>query len=789
MNMHAFLSPLSRGARVSSGQRRCWSLAARDEVDVQGIIDSLKKAPVAAKKGNANRLHKPEMDKFGPDRRGGPLATDQLRCDADAAFYIKCRFLGRTSRWMTYQATVELRNQLYRVLSRFRRAGLAGEEVFTAAILFFTCLGMGPRAHAVFDMAMEDGIRPNSRMYNFLLGAYANQGKWQMVYQLWVQMVRNDILPTPHSFNLLLRAQQKGGNKLEVFELMELTSEIMKPNSMTWTILLAATTNYWEASKIVQDMKRHDILPDNRTIGAILDSCVLTGDINNAELVARLAEREWGIPFTTGVYNVLMNAYKEIGDYEGVIDAFKRMQAAGCRPDTLSYNLLITTSALSLNTRMGRTAFIEADVLAVSRTLHMNTGITAVFGYAGDCDTAQKCWESRPGRGPSAKRTEPQVANMRECYITTRLMSYKNPTEALMSELYRLRDPSFMSTANPYIVQAFLRMCLVLRGWGVKPMWRVMCQTRTPKMALSSVDTRRHQAILHIALDHHLCVAVYLWIHDHRDVSPQLLQRADARPDKPTGIVHLDLVEDVFERALKRGPGMAAKLIGPLIASYSVLGLVERSKRQFKRLLEANAAVRHLYPHLKVMRDIYTLAGDVDAAEKCGEFITEYHNGTLWKKSTASVIKALADDGVKPSKLTFALIREKQAKAQQLQRRKKRDEEMIIKQVPGVAGGQEDFLIGVVSDQLPFISTRLNNVQQPTGESETVASLLSSLAREEAPATGLARDSSMKESDLPLTTYLERSIDGTLENFYSDEPDKTSSPNHDLEADEYSMPS
>ena len=676
---------------------------------MKGIIQSLKDAP-------QTQAGRPQGKVQAP--RGNPTKEDSIRCDADAAFFVKCKYLGRTSRWMSYNQTVELRNDLYRTISKFRRSGLAGEELFTASILFFTCLGMGQRAHAVFDMALEDGIRPNSRMYNFLLGAYANEGKWKMVYQLWTQMVRNDILPTPHSFNLLLRAQQKGGNKLQVFELMNQMSEIMKPNSMTWTILLSAATTYSESVLLLADMKRHDLIPDNRTIGAVLDACVLAGDVNNAEALARRAEREWGVPFTTGTYNTLINVYKEIGDFEGVNETIRRMQLAGCRPDTLSYNLLLTSAALNQDVHLGRTAFMEAESLGVSRTLHMNTAITAVFGYSGDYANAQRCWEARPGRGPSAKRTEAQVQNIRECCISARMLLYKHRTQGLMSEMYRMRDPTLIDCNNPYLLLCLLRTCFVLRGWGIRMVWRTMCQVRTPKQTLAAIDTRRHQAILHIAIDCLLVKAVFLWIHDHPNISNEMRAQAERDPTLPTGIVNVDLMEDVFDRAFKRGPSMASKLVGPLIASYAALNMPRRAMYQYRKLLVGDASVRNMQPHVLTMRDMFEAGGDTEAVALCNSNITRYHDLTLWRVPANDVLKSLAADGGKPSDATFQRIREKQTRQQQSTRRKQREAEMIINGVPGEKDAQEDYLVGVVSDQLPFISPRLNAVDQQATEGE-----------------------------------------------------------------------
>eukprot|EP01063_Lacrimia_lanifica_P019797 TRINITY_DN27210_c0_g1_i1.p1 TRINITY_DN27210_c0_g1~~TRINITY_DN27210_c0_g1_i1.p1 ORF type:complete len:805 (+),score=229.66 TRINITY_DN27210_c0_g1_i1:243-2417(+) len=701
------------------------------------------------------------------------MATDAIKCDADAAFYVKCRFLGRTSRWMTYTQTVDTRNNLYRLLARFRRAGLAGEETFTACILFFTTLGMGQRAHAVFDMALEDGIRPNSRMYNFLLGGYANEGKWQMVYQLWAQMVRNEILPTPHSFNVLLRAQAKAGNKLEVFEMMKTLSPIMKPNTMTWTILLSACTSSEEAFAILGDMKRHDILPDTRTVGAIIDACVLSGDVNRAESLIRQAERQWGIACTTGTYNTLMNVYKEAGDFGGVKEVFRRMQVARCRPDTLSYNLLVTSSALSQDVHTGRAAFSEAESLGVARTLHMNTSVTAVFGYSGDYENAQRCWESRPGKGPSAKRTEPQLANIRECYVAARLLSYPRKTTALMKELYRLRDPTLIDNTNPYILQCFLRACISLRGWGVKPLWRIMCQVRAPKKALAAIDTRRHQAVLHTSLDNLLATAICLWIKDHPYVEKTILREADRNPWEASGITYLDLLEDVFAKAMKRGPSMAAHMLPAMNLSYSSLGLVRRAMVRYEQLLKGGASYRAMYPHARTFREMFKLNKNHEAVDMCNEVIVQYHNTTLWRVPTAQFLTSLAEEGVKPSELSFALIREKQTRAQSEERRRKREQEMIIRNVPGVSNAEEDHLVGIVSDQMPFISSRLNEVDeksaQPHDGKETIDTLLAGLARSEPIANGLVGQADPKSETLPLTSYLEHVVDGTLDKFYTEE--------------------
>eukprot|EP01062_Namystynia_karyoxenos_P078184 TRINITY_DN8005_c0_g1_i1.p1 TRINITY_DN8005_c0_g1~~TRINITY_DN8005_c0_g1_i1.p1 ORF type:complete len:838 (+),score=209.97 TRINITY_DN8005_c0_g1_i1:108-2621(+) len=721
-----------------------------------------------------------------------PTASEIIRNDADAAFYLKCRFLGRTSRWLTYGATVKLRQKLFRVLARFRRAGLAGEEVYTACILFFTCLGMGRRAHAIFDMALEDGIRPNSRMYNFLLGAYANEGNWTMTCQLWTQMVRNDILPTPHSFNILLRAQQRAGNKREVFELLMNMSDIMKPNSMTWTIMLAACTTYAEAMLVMKDMKRHDIHPDNRTVGAILDACVLCGDVDNAEQCTRTAEKEWGVPFTSGTYNVLMNVYKEAGDFEGLKLTFRRMQTAGCRADTLSYNLLVTSCALEHDVRTARQAFIEAEQLGISRTLHMNTAIMAVFGYCGDHEWTQRCWESRPGKGPSAKRTEPQLFNAREAYLASRLYAHRQVAWGLMAEMFRMRDPALLESANPYILQCLLSCSIWLRGWGVLPVWRMMRQVRTPRRALGSVDARRHQAVLHVSLDWMLATSCALWLKDHSALSDEARERMELAPLDPVQAPrHLGLLEEVWESAFRRGASMGARIFEPLLVAYCKLGLVERAKARFRRLLTGRANPRLMYPHAKMFRQMYRTSGDAEAAALCDSSITRYHNLRLWAQPAATVLQEMADDGVKPDEDTFAMVRDKQRVQQAKVRRANKEKEMIIRNAPG-GSAEEDFLVGIVSDQLPFVSQRVNDIGPPERDDGRTDLLgyLRRLSREDPELPGTHGQLAAKDESMPLSAYLEALVDGKLDRFYYEELDERGAyveEDVDAEAEEYQI--
>ena len=663
----------------------------------------------------------------GKSRSRAKLTEKTIRTDADGAFFIKCHFLGKTSRWNTYSATVALRNDLFRVLGNFRRQGIAGEEVYTAAVLFFTQLHMGGRAHRVFNMAIEDGIRPNSRLFNFLLGAYANEGNWDETCRLWVQMVRRDILPTPHSFNLLIRAQQRRGKKKDAFELLSLLTDIMQPNSQTWTILLSAATTYEEATLLLGDMRKQDHLPDNRSVGAILDACVMSGDINNAEDLLRRAEAEWGVPLTTGTFNVLLNLYKEIGDLEGVKECMRRMIASGCRPDTLTYNLLVSMCGLCGDTHSGRAAFVEAESLGMSRTIHMSTAITAVFGYAGDHENLSRCWESRPGRGTTAKRTEPQLANMRECHVASRLLAYDNISEGLMKEFYRLRDIDMTDQSNPFLVQTLVRSSVAIRGWGIKPIWRMVKQVRSPKESALAIDLRRHQKVLHITTDLMIGNAIVLWIVDHCNITEDVLNKIESNPWSPTGITHLDLIEEIFMSAFNRGPSMGAALVGHLLASYAAFGIVNRAMVRFSDLLEGNASVRWMYPHATSMREIYSLSKDQSSVDLCNDVITRYHNQTLWKLPSAEVLQNIAEDGSKPSDQTFSLIREKRNRAQAATRQLQREKDMVIRQIPGEKEGKEDFLIGIVSDQAPFISGKLNAVDQmpmPTGKDTVCTSCL-----------------------------------------------------------------
>ena len=695
---------LSAGRTVRRSARR-WSLRAREEVDVQGIIESLRSLPAAQ-----------QTDRF-PERghRGAVKGSDTIKCDADAGFYLEWKFKKQHND--SYRVVVQNRNQMYRLIARFRRQGLAGEEVFTVGIKYFAQLTMGARAHAIFDMALEDGVRPNSRMYGHLLTAYGKSGDWKMVHHLLSQMLRNQVTPTTGDFNSIMRAHSRAGNKREVLEILSITNTIFPPDLLSWNVIMSNTTSCREAMLLFSDMRESGIVPETRLICSILDSCVNGGEINSAESILRLAERQWGIVPIGSTYNVMMNVYLALGDHEGVKETFSRLQREGHRPNRFSYGTLIKSSALARDTHTGRAAFIEANEFDYSGSIQINTSLTAVFGYAGDHQNAQRCWEGRPGKGPAAKRTEQQLTNIRECFVSARLGSYPQKSIGLMAENFRLRDPNMMTTGSPYILQSLVLNSVALRGWGVKPIWRMLCQARTPKSGSeSSMDTRRRQKGQHITTDVILSVAIALWIKDHPVVESSLIEKIERDPWAGTGIVHLDLLEDIFARAYNRGPSMGATIISQLLSSYAAIGALNRAMVRFKKLLEGDAALRLMYPHATSMRDIYYLSKDQSSVDLCNDVITRYHNQTLWKLPSAEVLQKIAEDGSKPSDETFALIREKRTKAQTVATRKKR---MAESQETVQPEGEEN-IIGISNKQLPLILERLNTERDIPKGSETV---------------------------------------------------------------------
>ncbi|KAK6149140.1 hypothetical protein DH2020_016665 [Rehmannia glutinosa] len=188
---------------------------------------------------------------------------------------------------------------------------------YTSIMHMYSICGQAENCQAVFNTLVAEGLKPNIVSYNTLLGAYASLGLSEPASSIFNKMKEHGIRPDVVSYTSLLNAfgrSQQPQKAKETFDMMRRNN--CKPNLVSYNALIDAYGSNGflaEAVELLREMEQAGLQPNVVSIGTLLAAC------------GRCCQKLY-----------------ECREYEKALALYRRMREKRVKPDSVTYNVLIS---------------------------------------------------------------------------------------------------------------------------------------------------------------------------------------------------------------------------------------------------------------------------------------------------------------------------------------------------------------------------------------------------------------------------------------------------------------
>ncbi|KAL7598793.1 hypothetical protein Lser_V15G26575 [Lactuca serriola] len=192
--------------------------------------------------------------------------------------------------------------------------------VIASLIAMYTRCGDLEMGKRVFDQM----VRRDVVSWNAMISGYGMHGFGEKAIEVYNEMLRNKIDPSPITFVSVLGACSHAGLVEDGKRLFESIRKPIIEHYACMVDLLGRANRLEEAAKIIQEMRSE---PGPKVWGSLLGSCRIHGNIELAERASkRLFELE---PTNAGNYVLLAEIYAELGLWDEVQRVKKLLQSRG----------------------------------------------------------------------------------------------------------------------------------------------------------------------------------------------------------------------------------------------------------------------------------------------------------------------------------------------------------------------------------------------------------------------------------------------------------------------------
>ncbi|KAJ8437983.1 hypothetical protein Cgig2_033716 [Carnegiea gigantea] len=237
-------------------------------------------------------------------------------------------------------------------------------------------MGLHDSANSVLDWMMLDGHHLGPSLCGFLVGSFAEAGRWDIARKLLERaeckemgtssFVYNkflSVLVRQHrideavsffrecmaskscsdtcTFNILIKGLCRARQVDKAFRFFEdMSSFGLFPDVITYNIIidgLCKANEVHKAQELLREVRsRNDISPDVITYTSIISSLCKLGKMEEASLLLHEMISA-GIRPTIVSFNTLIDGFGKVGDMESVSDMYEKMLFMGCYPDVVTF--------------------------------------------------------------------------------------------------------------------------------------------------------------------------------------------------------------------------------------------------------------------------------------------------------------------------------------------------------------------------------------------------------------------------------------------------------------------
>ncbi|XP_047315619.1 pentatricopeptide repeat-containing protein At3g61520, mitochondrial-like [Impatiens glandulifera] len=232
----------------------------------------------------------------------------------------------------------------------FERMQTEGNTVKPDAIIFNTLInglckvGKQEDGLDLLTKMKSERIQPTAATYNCLIDGFCKVGEMDKAFELFETMKIDGVEPNVITLNTLVDGLCKHGRVHSALEFLGKNSTTLKPNAVTYSILIKAfcnVNNIEKALTIYNDMLKAECSPDRVLYFTLISGLTLAGRLNDASSIASKMKQS-GFPLDITAYNTLIGGFCRKNQREKAYEMLEDMEKTGVKPDVITYNTLMS---------------------------------------------------------------------------------------------------------------------------------------------------------------------------------------------------------------------------------------------------------------------------------------------------------------------------------------------------------------------------------------------------------------------------------------------------------------
>merc|ERR1719313_160756 len=225
------------------------------------------------------------------------------------------------------------------------RSHVVNTVIYSTILKGFAAAKQISKILAVHAEMREKGVQCNTITYNTMIDACARSGAMDRVPELLENMKQNSVEPDIITYSTIVKGYCLSGDVDRAFAVLKEMQKNGKDaaDEILYNSLLDGCAKQMrgeEALSLLENMRRHCVIPSNYTLSIAVKLFGRTRRLNQAFAVVGELCREHGFRANVQVYTCLAQACFQNRKVDRALEVHDMMVAEGCQPDQKFYSAL-----------------------------------------------------------------------------------------------------------------------------------------------------------------------------------------------------------------------------------------------------------------------------------------------------------------------------------------------------------------------------------------------------------------------------------------------------------------
>ncbi|KAJ4972199.1 hypothetical protein NE237_005298 [Protea cynaroides] len=239
-------------------------------------------------------------------------------------------------------------NEMEEILEQMREENRFSpkEVIFCNIITFYGRSRLSEQALRTYDRISSFRCQRTVRSLNALLNALLNCRKLDKIQEIYLDLDRYSS-PDSCTYNILINAACRSKSLDVAWDLFdEMGKKGIQPNEITFATLISAlceSSMLEDAFRLKEEMQRvFHVKPNAFVYVSLIKGLCKANELNLAFKLKEEMLMDNTLGLDSAVYSTLITALFRAGRKAEVSDVLEEMTKAGCKPDTVTYNAMIS---------------------------------------------------------------------------------------------------------------------------------------------------------------------------------------------------------------------------------------------------------------------------------------------------------------------------------------------------------------------------------------------------------------------------------------------------------------